>query len=242
MSVGSYLAEARKAAGYSVEDIAELTRIRPTVIRDLESENFTSSGGAAYARGHIRTIAKLISADCEQITLLFEESTGVSNRPMIELLEENNATSVKRIVGIKSSAKALVAAAVGIAIIVPAGIAIAKSVSHKSSSQSTALASSQANPIKPATSTAPASAAVVVSAVSGSTWLAVSDVTGATIFTGMIKNGQSRTFSHSSAISMNIGNAGAVAITVDGKDQGVIGAKGEVKTLQFASAAAAAKG
>jgi cytoskeletal protein RodZ len=95
MTVGSYLREAREAAGYSVEDIAARTRIPSTIIKDIESENFQSSGGNAYARGHIRTIAKVIDADLDRLIAAFEETTAESNRPMIELLEENSATVLR---------------------------------------------------------------------------------------------------------------------------------------------------
>jgi cytoskeletal protein RodZ len=84
MSVGTYLREAREAAGYSVEQISSKTRIRPDVIRDLESEKFQSSGGNAYARGHIRTIGNLINADIDRLISEFEAVTGEVDRPMIE--------------------------------------------------------------------------------------------------------------------------------------------------------------
>ncbi|MEY4024153.1 MAG: hypothetical protein RLZ23_1114, partial [Actinomycetota bacterium] len=63
MTVGSALKAARTSAGFSIEEISEITRIRKDVLNDLESNIFTSSGGMAYARGHIRSIAKVIAAD-----------------------------------------------------------------------------------------------------------------------------------------------------------------------------------
>ncbi len=235
MSVGTYLREAREAAGYSVEEISSLTRIRPAVIKDLEAENFISSGGNAYARGHIRTIAQLVNTDLDRLLTAFEECTGENNRPMIELLEENNATSHRQRSSVKITPKFLVAAVsivVGVAIIIPSGLAIAKKVVHKSVAVSTSKASQpQQQSITPA-----ANRGVVIKASSGTSWLSVVDSNGTLLFSGKLASGASQIFDPTNGLSMTIGNAGAISVSVNGKDQGSIGRVGEVKTLSFAPA------
>ena len=235
MSVGTYLREAREAAGYSVEEISSLTRIRPAVIKDLEAENFISSGGNAYARGHIRTIAQLVNTDLDRLLTAFEECTGENNRPMIELLEENNATSHRQRSSVKITPKFLVAAVsivVGVAIIIPSGLAIAKKVVHKSVAVSTSKASQpQQQSITPA-----ANRGVVIKASSGTSWLSVVDSNGTLLFSGKLASGASQIFDPTNGLSMTIGNAGAISVSVNGKDQGLIGRIGEVKTLSFAPA------
>ena len=62
MSEISSLQQARDAAGLSVEQISSLTSIRTAVIKDLECNSVNLSGGIAYARGHIRTIARVLNA------------------------------------------------------------------------------------------------------------------------------------------------------------------------------------
>jgi cytoskeletal protein RodZ len=238
MSVGTYLREAREAAGYSVEEISSLTRIRPAVIKDLEAENFISSGGNAYARGHIRTIAQIVHTDLDRLLTAFEECTGENNRPMIELLEENNATSLRQRGSVKVSRKVLIAAVgvvAGVAIIIPSGLAIAKKVSHKNVAVSTSrVQPSQPQVVTPATTTA--TQGVVLTAKSGTSWLSVVDVNGTLLFSGKLSNGQSQSFDPTNGLSMRIGNAGAISVSVNGKDQGSIGGVGEVKTLSFAPA------
>ena len=235
MSVGTYLREAREAAGYSVEEISSLTRIRPAVIKDLEAENFISSGGNAYARGHIRTIAQLVNTDLDRLLTAFEECTGENNRPMIELLEENNATSHRQRSSVKITPKFLVAAVsivVGVAIIIPSGLAIAKKVVHKSVAVSTSKASQpQQQSITPA-----ANPGVVIKASSGTSWLSVVDSNGTLLFSGKLASGASQIFDPTNGLSMTIGNAGAISVSVNGKDQGLVGRIGEVKTLSFAPA------
>ncbi|HYK28025.1 MAG TPA: helix-turn-helix transcriptional regulator, partial [Streptosporangiaceae bacterium] len=52
MSIGGALAEARGQAGLSVTDVSKRTRIRETIIRDIERDEFSTCGGDFYARGH----------------------------------------------------------------------------------------------------------------------------------------------------------------------------------------------
>ena len=59
----SQLRAAREAAGLSVEQVSQKTNIRAAVIEDLEKNSVDVSGGIVYARGHIRSIAKVIKAD-----------------------------------------------------------------------------------------------------------------------------------------------------------------------------------
>jgi len=72
-----------------------------------------------------------------------------------------------------------------------------------------------------------------VTASSGSTWLAVTDSSGAQLFVGNLVTGQSKSFDDSQLINFTIGNAGAVDLNVNGHDAGAPGATGEVVHLQF---------
>jgi transcriptional regulator with XRE-family HTH domain len=63
VDIGPALAEARSKAGLTVEDVSERTRIRRTIITDIERDDFASCGGDFYARGHIRAIAKVVGTD-----------------------------------------------------------------------------------------------------------------------------------------------------------------------------------
>ena len=61
--LGAALAAARRERGLSVEDVSAATRIRPAIVRAIEADDFDACGGAAYARGHLRSIAQLVGAD-----------------------------------------------------------------------------------------------------------------------------------------------------------------------------------
>ena len=63
MSIGSTLAQARRDAGLTVTQVSERTRIRETIIRGIEHDDYSACGGDFYARGHLRSIAKAIGTD-----------------------------------------------------------------------------------------------------------------------------------------------------------------------------------
>lgn len=67
MSIGETLARARQDAGLSVTQISRQTRIRETVIRGIEHDDFTPCGGDFYARGHIRSVAAMVGADADPL-------------------------------------------------------------------------------------------------------------------------------------------------------------------------------
>ena len=63
MSIGETLAEARHRAGLSVSEVSERTRVRETIIRGIEENDYAACGGDFYARGHIRAIAQAVGED-----------------------------------------------------------------------------------------------------------------------------------------------------------------------------------
>ncbi len=68
--IGPELAAARTRLGISVDDLAERTRIRPHVIESIEVDDFGPCGGDFYARGHLRTLARVLGKD---VTPLLEQ-------------------------------------------------------------------------------------------------------------------------------------------------------------------------
>jgi cytoskeletal protein RodZ len=258
MSVGKYLREAREAAGYSVEQISSKTRIRAEVIRDLECEKFQSCGGNAYARGHIRTIGQVVNADIDRLLTEFESTTGEVQRPMIDLLTENNATSVKKQRALpKMTYKFMASTAavvVGLMILVPTATSMFKTTTNSTKStspkvslanrtQSVAVSATQGvstdsrkqqnNAAVVPTMPTNGTGNLVFSADSGTTWIAVTDAQGTNIFTGKIVKGSSQSFDASQLLNVTLGNSGAVSVTLNGKSLGYPGALGEVKYLQY---------
>ena len=74
VSVGETLAVARQRAGLSVAQVSERTRIRETIIRGIEDDDYSACGGDFYARGHIRAIAR------DYLDIM--AAAGTSNHPI----------------------------------------------------------------------------------------------------------------------------------------------------------------
>lgn len=61
--IGPELRAARTRIGLSIDQLAERTRIRPHVIESMEVDDFLPCGGDFYARGHLRTLARVLGID-----------------------------------------------------------------------------------------------------------------------------------------------------------------------------------
>jgi len=238
--VGAAIRHARENAKLSIQQISDRTYIRPDVIADIENDNFSSTGGAAYAGGHIRTLAKLLHLNGDALVENFSLMTGEVDRPMIDLLTENNATPLRRETP-KLSYKTLSSIAAGVVallILVPSvGSFIHSSASKKKSvTTTTSTSASTTTASVPATTTVAAKSAgvtVVLNGIGGSSWVGLTDSQGNQVFSGRISQGDSKTFTDATQLNVVIGNAGAVDVNVNGKDLGSLGAVGEVLHLSY---------
>ena len=71
--IGPELAAARHRLGLGVVQLAERTRIRAHVIESIEVDDFGPCGGDFYARGHLRTLARVLGIDAEQLIAQYDE-------------------------------------------------------------------------------------------------------------------------------------------------------------------------
>ncbi|MDO7866994.1 helix-turn-helix domain-containing protein [Nocardioides jiangxiensis] len=71
--IGPDLKAARTRIGLSVEQLAERTRIRPHVIESIEVDDFVPCGGDFYARGHLRTLARVLGLDPAPLLATYDE-------------------------------------------------------------------------------------------------------------------------------------------------------------------------
>jgi cytoskeleton protein RodZ len=238
METKSSLAQAREAAGLTVEQISALTNIRAAVIKDLEMNSVEICGGIAYARGHIRTITKVlnqktpksVSFDADLIVAEIEAAQSEDGRKIIDRLAENNvADKPREKKRIKFRTLASISAAVlSIGFVAQVAISNVSNI-DVDTSQITATRKSFQNE---AAST-PAGVNLVVTGISGKSWIGLTNANGEQVFNGQISSGQVATFNDPQLIKAVIGNAGAVKLNLNGSDLGVAGAEGEVVRLDF---------
>ena len=76
MSIGDTLAEARRQRGLTITQVSQQTRIRETIIRGIEQDDFSSCGGDFYARGHIRSVGRAVGVDPEPLIREYDQTQG----------------------------------------------------------------------------------------------------------------------------------------------------------------------
>jgi hypothetical protein len=72
VTVGEALTEARAQAGLSVDELSERTRIRGTVIRSIEEDDYAACGGDLYVRGYVRALAGAVGIDAQPLIREFD--------------------------------------------------------------------------------------------------------------------------------------------------------------------------
>ena len=92
MSLGQSIASARKSAGMTIDQLSTASNIRVSLLKEFEANDFLHAGGDTYARGHLRTIARILKIDPETLLTQFDEEHAQAKRAIHEQLVENNAT------------------------------------------------------------------------------------------------------------------------------------------------------
>lgn len=242
MSLGSTLQQARISAGLSVDDLAERTSIRPTLLCEFEDNDFSKCGGETYARGHLRNLAHALGIDPIIFLDLYVVEQSIETRPMYDLLVENNVTvpksekpriSLKTLAMISGTAVLIVVAGQMIYSNFQPGSKTVSKIPTPSASTSVSPGASPVGSASPTPGTVVAAVTVQVTATRGSSWLFVSNGAGTTLFSGSLLQGQSNTFSSSDKVNIRFGNAGGVDVVVNGKAIPTPGALGEVVDRSF---------
>lgn len=234
----SSLAQARESAGLSIEQVFALTKIPIAVIEDLEKNSVEVCGGIAYARGHIRTIGKVLNQktpksvtfDTDLIVTEIEMAQAADGRKIIERLAENNvADKPKEKKRIKLRTLSSISAAVlSIGFVAQVAINNVAKIEVETPQITTTRKSFQNE-----AASVPTGVNLVVTGVNGKSWIGLTNANGEQVFNGQISSGQVETFSDPQLIKAVIGNAGAVKLNLNGRDLGLAGGDGEVVRLDF---------
>lgn len=115
--IGEALREAREERGLSLDDAADQTRIRATHLAALEREEYERLGGDVYVRGFIRSYARAVGIDPEQLLAdhAIPASPGPVEKPPTPLRNENLGPTPRRGLSVLAAAAAVVAI-VGLAV------------------------------------------------------------------------------------------------------------------------------
>ena len=243
MSLGQTISAARSEAGLTIEQVSERTRIRGTVIRAIENDDFSLCGGDVYARGHVRSIAAVVGVDSVPLIAQFDAEHGVIPPTATEVFEAETSTTRERRA---PNWSAVMAAALVIAVGLVA-VQVFKSdsngnrgtttVANPTPSISERTTSQTSAPEQQPTEVAQAPRDEVVLKVSALpdnlSWVQVSAADGAVLFSGTLAHGEAKTFRDHKELHVVVGNAAGVGLVVNGTDLGTPGSSGEVARLTF---------
>jgi cytoskeleton protein RodZ len=243
MSLGSMITKARKDAGLSIDDLSAATNIRGTLLREMESNNFSQCGGETYARGHLRNIAIKLNVEPQIFLTAFEDEQMHVDRTMQDLLVENSVMREPKEAR-KVSWKVLVT--ISIASLFVAGLAqiivsndsapdipVAVEESATPTASPEATTATEVVPTEEPTVSTGQGVEVIINAVRAKSWLFVSDSSGRVLFSGQIPQGVTKTFSSDAQLNLKIGNAGGVDVSVNGKKIDSLGADGQVVSVSY---------
>lgn len=221
MSIGDTLAEARRRAGLTVTQVSQRTRIRETIIRGIEQNDFSVCGGDFYARGHIRSIAAVVGVDPAPLVDEYDQTRSAPH-PIRAADVFEPATPIR----IKERRRSLhwsgAVILVLLAVIGYGAYRLVSATSHSAGKAHSLVAGRTHHP-STTTPTATPSAThtshdtrIALTARTESCWVDLTSSSGSTIYMGILSPGASKTWQERHQVSMRLGNPAAVTLTVDG--------------------------
>ncbi|WP_018547424.1 helix-turn-helix domain-containing protein [Streptomyces sp. LaPpAH-108] len=234
-SVGHALKQARLAAGLTVSDVSNATRVRLAIVHAIEADDFAPCGGDVYARGHIRTLARAVHLDPVPLVAQFDAEHGgrPAPTPAAPLFEAERIRPERRGPNWTAAMVAAIVVVIGFVGFTAfkggdgggADTQAAEGSPSPTVTKSPSAAPTTAKPVTPksdpsdsAIAAAPQDKVTVqVSAANGRSWISAKDHNGRMLFDGLLDKGQSKTFQDSSKINLILGDAGAIQLYVNGK-------------------------
>jgi cytoskeletal protein RodZ len=239
VSIGDTLAEARRQTGLTITQVAQRTRIRETIIRGIESGDFSACGGDFYARGHIRSIAKAIGVDPDPLIREYDAAHGAPHAiRAAEVFEPSTPISMKERRSLNWSAVMVLALVVIVGYVIYNALSSGSTNAHQAAqslhpgSHPGPAASRSSAPADPAAAAA-GELVIRLTVKSESCWVEFTGQNGAYLSQVTLPAGASKTWTFRRPVHMQLGNPGAVVLTVNGQNRGSPGTAGNPVTLSF---------
>ena len=232
--IGPQLAAARERLRLSVDQLADRTRIRPHVIEAIEIDDFAPCGGDFYARGHLRTLARVLGVDVAPLLATYDEKYADAPIDPRRVFEAELATGRDGpIRGTRGGPNWSVIVAAVMTVVLAWSVArLVMDHPTTASPSSPSLADGSAGLTSGGQAAAPVP--VVLTAAGGGAHVVVRDGTGKVVFTGSLAFGQSRTLQVSPPVRIQTTD-GSLEVNVDGQDHGAIGKTGQPAQDVFTS-------
>ena len=253
--IGDLLRRERERQNLSIKDIEKATSIRALYIDAIEKGEYKTLPGEVYAKGFVRNYANYLKLDANEIVNAFNEemhpqeelqdaagSSSAEEARQEQSAERNREeyrgpkiTSLESYPMEKKSHGVRNALMVAAAVCVVAFAALIAFGGDEEPSAPAPRAKTQTQQGQKQTEAAPKPAADGVEMKLSFTdrcWTEVV-VDGKTEFEGTAEKGKVLTFKGKDMVRITAGNAGALNYSLNGKDMGAIGQKGEVVEKTF---------
>jgi len=251
-ALGDAFRSAREARGFTLSDVAEHIHIRSVYLAAIEAEDWSAIGAPVYVRGFIRTYARFLGLDAEELAERFSAQAPSADLSASAPAAVDDHEGDRR----GPTIRALAAIFVALVLVAFVGYEGYEYYLYRSdASGETAAVESAAASATPTATDAPspvvsAEPSPVVSAIVSPaailpltaknelavhlverSWLRVV-VDGTTAMEGIYPAGTVRTFSGKTAV-IRAGNAGGVDVRVGDRDLGPMGGVGDVAERSF---------
>ena len=253
--IGDLLRRERERQNLSIKDIEKATSIRALYIDAIEKGEYKTLPGEVYAKGFVRNYANYLKLNANEIVNAFNEemhpqeelheaaeSSSVEEARQVQPVERNREeyrgpkiTSLESYPMEKKSHGVRNALMVAVAVFAVALVALIAFGGDEEPSAPAPRAKTQTQQGQKQTEAAPKPAADGVEMKLSFTdrcWTEVV-VDGKTEFEGTAEKGKVLTLKGKDKVRITAGNAGALNYSLNGKDMGAIGQKGEVVEKTF---------
>jgi cytoskeletal protein RodZ len=227
VSVGDELAAARRQAGLTITQVSQRTCIRETIVRGIERGDYSACGGDFYARGHVRSIARAVGLDPDQVVREYD-ATQKPSAPITAADVFQPFTPVK----LKERRRPNWGLVLLAGIVVVAGIVGFRYFAHRSSTpppsasvhhshHPAAAPSASASAAPAAAQSPPSQVQITIIAHPGNvTWAQLTSQNGTVLFSGDIGTGSGltqQTSTDATGITVRLGNPLGADVYLNGK-------------------------
>jgi cytoskeleton protein RodZ len=245
ITMGAYLRAARRKRRVSIERAAEDTRIRADFLMRMESDEFDFLA-PAYVRGFLKTYARFLRVDPEPLLEEFDNRYGTGRVNTAQILAHDRSTKApKERRPLSSWTMAAALAAVGLLTLFVIGlvsgpddepaarVALDKGAAPSPSNEARPSPSAASTAPSPSVSSEPDDASIAldngmdveITAATGRCWVEVQS-DGVPDFRGTLEIGDVQIVHADSEMSIVLGNAAGVELSVNGHNLGAPGGAG----------------
>ena len=236
MTLGEFLQKAREDAGISIDELAHIVNLRPGLIRAMESNDFLPCGGDTYARGHIRNISQATGSSAKELLAMYDAEHSVDSRSIHSQLVDSNAAAI-RSENRKLSWKVLVGASLSVVVLIGVAQFALSAIESEPATTSMVMEEVEPSPTPTPSPTASAAPTATSSTMTGELTLSISAtrgnsnidivIGGVSVYKGPLFQGESKTFVGENSISIYLGNAGDLDLTLNGEKLAPLGERNQ---------------